>query len=223
MPIEAPDTAAKTYLQAIGAAAIYVATDNGIPVSVGVARDLNVALRNMHKIMSPAIRLGWVAWASNYNGLVAISRMPDLLYGERDGIKVALPLDHVVRRIEISAREDGITLTPHYKAIERASAYAERLDEAFAAMQDAGLFKTFNRAYRTYRLRQGRQGKSARPFFMVTAELRAIIVRLLVANQFSTDAALEEIRKRFPWFTRYRKDGRKRYDLTNWQKRNSRA
>ena len=65
MPIDAPDNAAKTYLQAIGAAAIYVATDNGKPVSVGVARDLDKALGHLRRIISPTIEFGWVAWASN--------------------------------------------------------------------------------------------------------------------------------------------------------------
>ena len=223
MPIEAPDTAAKTYLQAIGAAAIYVATDNGRPVSVGVARDLAMALRNMQRIISPNVGFGWVSWASDYNGLIDLSRMPDLLYGEVAGVKTAISIDLVVRRIQLTARENGITLTPHYKAIERASDYAEQLDDALAAMQQAGLLKTFNQAYKAHRLRQGRHGESTAHYFVVMSVLRGIIARLLVANEFSTDTALEEIRKRFPWFSRYRPNGRRIKILTDWKKRNNRA
>src|SRR5580765_4939695 len=117
MAIEAPNNAlwpltpsVKTYLAAIGAAAIYVSAEkDAFPVSVGVARDLDKALGHLRRIVSPTLGFRWIAWASDYNALIDLSRMPDLLYGERLGVKTALPIDHVVRRIEVTARESGIT------------------------------------------------------------------------------------------------------------------
>ena len=211
MTINPPDNAAKTYLQAIGAAAIYVAIDHGNPVSVGVARDLDKALGNLQRIMSPTTEFGWVAWSPQYNALIDLSQMPDLLFGAYEGVKVALPLEAIVRRIDITARETGIALTQHSLVIERASTYSKHVDDAMTAMQKAGVLKQFNQAYRKHRLELARKGESAPPYWAVLGDLRAIIVRALVAQgktSFAPDLALAEMHKAFPWFSRWHKNGR---------------
>ena len=117
-------------------------------------------------IMSPTTEFGWVAWSPQYDSLVDLSRMPDLLYGACEGVKVALPLEVIVRRIDITARENGIALTQHSLVIERASTYAKHVDDAMTAMQKAGVLKQFNQAYRKHRIESARKGESATPVFV---------------------------------------------------------
>jgi len=222
VPIEALDPGAKTYLSAIGATAIFVAIDNGCPVSVGVTRDLDQALRHLKVMFSPMVSFGWIAWSPRYTDLVKISQLPDLIYVNRgDGVRVVRSLSGLVGLIETIAKENSITLTPHARAIERSKAYARYLDEALAEMQKQGHLAAFNHAYKAYRLELKRAGESVAPYWAVLEQLRAVIVRALVANQKSALApgtALNEIRKHFPWFTRWRSNGRthkaKRLPLT---------
>jgi hypothetical protein len=200
------DPAAKTYLSAIGASAIYVAVDKGAPISVGVARDLDKALRHLHRLFTPAVTFGWIAWGLNYNKLAQIAQMPDLLYvrGVHD-IKVALQLPHLVQLIEQIAREGGCTLTPHDRALERAQVYAGYLDKALDDMQRDGTFAAFNQAYKAHRQECARTRASVQPFWAVMQQLRAVVIRALVAdpkNRMSSTAVVFEIRKQFPWFTR---------------------
>lgn len=210
--IEPPDSGVKTYLAATGAVAIYVSTDNGNVVSVGVARDLDQALRHLRTLFSPMVRFGWIAWGNDYRRMVEIAQVPDLIYVNGiHGIKVRRQVDDVAALITKIASENCVTLTPHGKVLERANVYAVQLDDAIAAMQQAGAFATFNQAYKTHRLELARKGESAAPYWAVMAEMRAVIVRLLIAqgkSQFSPHKALEEIRAYFPWFTRWRKNGR---------------
>lgn len=214
LPVEALNPAAKTYLSAIGAVAIYVGVGgDGAPVSVGVARDLDQALRHLRVIFSPRVSFGWVAWSQRYSDLVRIAQMPDLIFVNRgDGVRVVRSLASVVDVIELTARENTVTLTPHARVLERARGYAMYLDEALAALQQAGHLSAFNHAYKVYRLDLKRQGESVAPYWAVFEQLRAVIVRALVnqqKNALAPDTALQEIRKHFPWFTRWRSNGRK--------------
>jgi ethanolamine utilization microcompartment shell protein EutS len=194
--------AAKTYLSAIGASAIFVCVDKGAPVSVGVARDLEKALRHLQKVVSPTASLGWIAWGMNYGALAQLAQTPDLLYIDRGGLKTALPLPQLIGLIQLMAQESGVTLTAHHRALERAQVYSGYLDSALGAMQRNGTFAAFNEAYK-----QHRQDKreSVKPYWAVMQELRAVIIRALIAdpkNRLSPDATISEIRKTFPWFTR---------------------
>lgn len=202
--VERVSVAAKTYLAAIGASAIYIATNQGVPISVGVARDLDKALHHLRKIVCPGATFGWVAWAADYQALAHIAQATIR-------ITPLTSMSLLITEIETAAQALGVTLTPHLRVLERAQVYAEALDEAIAAMQQAGVFKTFNQAYKAYRLGLGRKGKSPVPYWAVMGELRGVVIRMLIAqgkNRFSPHIALEEIRKAFPWFTRWRKNGR---------------
>jgi hypothetical protein len=200
------NTAAKTYLSAIGAVAIYVAADQGNPIAVGVARDLDKAIRHMRRIISPTASIAWIAWGMDYDRLATIAQTPNLIYVNcDDGVKRALPLNELVDVIEMMAQSRGITLTPHAKAIERAELYAGYLDQAIAAMRRDGTFSALNRAYKVYRQDGLRRNESVTPYWVVMHELRALIIRALVAapqNKLMPASVIAEIRKRFPWFVR---------------------
>jgi hypothetical protein len=219
MAVERLSTAAKTYLSAIGAVAIYVSVDQGNPIGVGVARDLDKALRHIRRILSPTASFGWIAWGMNHDALMQIAQ-PNLIYVNRDdGIKCALPLDELVALIETLAQARGLTLTPHPRAIERAKVYAGYLDQALEALQRDGTFRAFNRAYALYRQEHARRNESVTPFWAVMHELRSLIIRELVAepkNRLVPADMVRTIRKQFPWFTRARNVRTKR-SLTKWR------
>ena len=204
--LERLSTAAKTYLSAIGAVAIYVSVDQGNPITVGVARDLDKAIRNIRRIMSPTASIAWIAWGMDYEALTAIAQTPNLIYVNRDdGIKRALPLNELVDVIQLMAKMRGVTLTPHARAIERAEVYARYLDEAMEAMQPDGTFTAFNHAYKLHRQELAKRNESATPFWAVMHELRALIIRSLIKspkNRLVPASVIVEIRKAFPWFTR---------------------
>jgi hypothetical protein len=199
-------TAAKTYLNAIGAVAIYVAVDQDNPITVGVARDLDKALRHMRRIISPSASIVWIAWGLHYGELAQIAQTPDFIYVSRhDGVKRLLPLDLLVAKIERMAQSRGVILTPHAKAIERAELYAGYLDQAIDAMRRDGTFSALNRAYKFYRQDGIRRNESVTPYWVVMHELRALIIRALVAapqNKLMPASVITEIRTRFPWFVR---------------------
>jgi hypothetical protein len=96
-------------------------------------------------------------------------------------------------------------LTPHARAIERAKVYAGYLDEAIEAMQRDGTFSAFNHAYKLHRQERAKRNESVTPFWAVMHELRALIIRALIAepkNRLVPASVIVEIRKQFPWFTR---------------------
>jgi hypothetical protein len=192
--------AAKTYLSAIGATAIYISVEQGKAINVGVARDLDAALRHLRKIVSPAASLGWIAWGMNYERLAEIAQMPHLFHD--------LPpdaIDEMAVRVEMMAAAHGVVLTPHARALERAEVYAGYLDKALEGMQRNGTFAAFNQAYKDHRQALARRNESAQPYWAVMQDLRAVIIRALVAdpkNRLAPSSMLGEIRKQFPWFTR---------------------
>ena len=199
MPIERVSTAAKTYLSAIGAVAIFVSVDKGKPINVGVARDLDKALRHLRKIISPTATFGWIAWGMNYAVLADIAAHGSDMFHDRP------PLEEMAVRINMMAVARGCVLTPHARAIERAQVYADYLDEALKAMQDTGTLSAFNHAYKLHRMALDRKGESAQPYWSVMQELRAVIVRALISeprNRFMPADVIREIRQAFPWFSR---------------------
>jgi hypothetical protein len=197
------DPGAKAYLSAIRAAAIYVSIDKAIPTSVGATLDLEKALRHIQKSISPSVRFGWIAWASSFPAAAAIAQTPEILTQRQDdGAKVAVPLAEVVRRIETIAKSAGTKLSPHDRVLERAQIYARHLEQTLAELQQSGRLAEFNQAYKAHRLELVRSGKAAPPYWAVLEDLRAVIVRSLIANACSSVMTLVEIRKAFPWFTR---------------------
>ena len=214
MANEYVSAAAKTYLSAIGATAIYISVDKIKPVNVGVARDLDSALRHLQKIISPTASLGWVAWGMSYAVLAEIAQMRELLYDyQPDAAARLVSLEELAVRIEMNATARGVVLTPHARALERAEVYAGYLDTALADLQRNGTFSAFNHAYKLHRQTLARRKESAQPYWAVMQELRAVIIRALVAepkSRLMPDEVIVEIRKQFPWFTRVRAKGAKR-------------
>jgi hypothetical protein len=199
------DTGAKTYLAAVGAAAIYVSVDNNYPASVGATLDLDKALGHIQRIISPTVEIVWVAWSSSFVELAKIAQTPDIRLEQRqDGVKVPLSTPELVVRIENMARSAGTKLSPHESVLNRAQLYAHHLDETLAAMQQSGTLAEFNQAYKAHRLELVERGEAVQPYWAVFEDLRAVIIRTLIQNDCSSLLALTEIRAQFPWFTRTR-------------------
>jgi hypothetical protein len=204
--VENVSTAAKTYLSAIGAVAIFVCVDKGKPVNIGVARDLDKALRHLRKIIAPSAAIAWAAWGMNYPKLAEIAQLRDLLYDYQvDGPAKLVPVEEIAVRITMMATAKGCVLTPHARALERAETYAGYLDKALEGMQRNGTFAAFNQAYKEHRLALLKVKQPVQPYWAVMAELRAVIIRSLVVdprNRLVPSSMLVEIRQAFPWFTK---------------------
>jgi hypothetical protein len=200
------DEPTKTYLSAVGAMAVYVATLNERPVRVGFCRDLSRSLTFLGRTW-PNVAFGWVAWFED-NGkasefLVAVAeRSREMLSMRRpDNVLVVRPLPLVVQEIELLASRHHCALTLHELALKRASACARRLDNVLVELQRNGTFHEFNRAYRDYRERQRMRGESAMPYWATKQTLRRLIVQWLASHDgINVDSIVAEIRTRFPWF-----------------------
>jgi hypothetical protein len=205
MTIELPEEGAKTYLAAIGAIAIYVSIDRERPINVGVARDLDKALTHQRRIISRTIALSWVAWGKHFQKLSDIAQTPGLMLTRRpdDGVNVTLQADELAAKIVTLAGQSGLVLTPHARVLERARAFSGLLDEAMEALKEKGHLAEFNQAYKRRRDELRLRSESIQPYWAALQELRAVVVRVLVAQpngRLVTTSVLVEIRKRFPWF-----------------------
>jgi hypothetical protein len=186
------------YLSAVEAIAIYIATADGVPVRIGFAHDPRKTLAFLNRRW-PLVRIAWLAWfddskdeASSFINDITEARDIVAEYG-------TLPL--LIARLESLARAEGLTLTPHARAIARASAASERLDQALATLKAQGELAAFNRAYRTYRQQRQSDGESALPFWAAQQGLRRLIIRHLANNDnFFVPLILSDIRQQFPWF-----------------------
>jgi hypothetical protein len=201
------DDDVRTYLSAVGALAVYVAEQDSIPVRVGFCHDPQKVLTYSARKW-PRVRFGWMAWFEDQQPAAASfvaeiqENAKELIFGRReDNVTTPRRLPWVIAHIENLAKMEMVTLTPHASAVERARAYARRLDAALSGLQQTGEFASFNRAYRIYRERQRMRGESAMPYWAAKEDLRRVIIRWLVHHQRIDPAALlVEIRQRFPWF-----------------------
>lgn len=201
------DDDVRTYLSAVGALAVYVAEQDSIPVRVGFCHDPVKVLTYMARKW-PRTRFGWIAWFEDQQPAAASfvaeiqENAKELIFGRReDNVMTPRRLPWVVAHIENLAKMEGVTLTPHAIAVNRAKLCARRLADALNALQEQGHFSAFNHAYRIYRERQRMRGELAMPYWAAKEDLRRIIIRWLVHHQYIDPAALlSEIRERFPWF-----------------------
>jgi hypothetical protein len=190
------------YLSAVEAIAIYIATVDGVPVRIGFAHDPRKTLTFLQRRW-PSLTISWLAWfddskdeASSF--ITEISENASELL-TRDGS--ARTLVGVVAHIESLANCEGLTLTPHGRAVERAKASSVRLDAALEALKASGELKSFNYAYRTYRQQRNANGESAMPFWAAQQALRRLIIQHLVRHdRFFVPAMLTDIHQAFPWF-----------------------
>ena len=208
--IDELDDATRTYLSAVGALAVYVAVQDGVPVRVGFCHDPHKTLTYMARRW-PRVAFAWMAWfedskpvAANFIAAV-MEAAPDMIAARRDNhVKAPQPLSFVTARIENLARFEKVVLTPHGNAIVRARIYANRLDGVLATLQHSGEFSAFNHAYRIYREGQRMKGESALPYWAAKEQMRQLIIRWLVTHpRIDVAALVTEIRERFPWFKAY--------------------
>ena len=198
------DPGAKAYLSAIRAVAIYVSIDYGKPTSVGATLDLEKALRHIQKSISPSVRFGWIAWASSFPAAAAIAQTPDILTQRQDdGVKVAAPL----RGGRKAYRDD--CRNPPARNYRRTIVFsnARKSTRAISSKRSrnysrAERWRSSTKPIRRIGSSSSGAGKRLRQIWAVLEDLRAVIVRSLIANACSSVLALVEIRKAFPWFTR---------------------
>jgi hypothetical protein len=191
------------YLSAVEAIAIYIATVDGVPVRVGFAHDPRKTLAFLNRRRWPVVTISWLAWfddskdeASSFINEIT-NNAGELL--SKDGNTRTLA--SVIAHIESLASLEGLTLTPHARAIARAGAASERLDQALATLKAQGELTAFNRAYRTYRQQRQSDGESALPFWAAQEGLRRLIIRHLANHDnFFVPLILSDIRQAFPWF-----------------------
>lgn len=194
----------KSYLSAVGAAAIYVSVLDQNPKSVGVARDLDRALQHLRHLMDVPVTFGWIAWAQHYEALVTIAKMPGLLFRARDdGVKVPRTLSEIVLTIETVAENSAIVLTPHKVAVERAASLARSVEQVFVELRTSGQLAAFNTAYKSYRRSAEANGEKVLPYWKATERLRRVTIQALTASpsrSISQNKLGELIAQEFPWF-----------------------
>jgi hypothetical protein len=190
------------YLAAADAIAVYVATVDGVPVRVGFTHDPRKTIAFLARRF-PAVRIDWCAWfdESKDESASFINEISDNA-GEllsRNGN--ARTLASIVAHVESLAGFEGVTLTPHERAIERAQAASERLNRALATLKATGELAAFNRAYRAHRRERQAKGESTVPFWAAQQVLRRMIIRQLASHDgFFVSWFLRDIRQQFPWF-----------------------
>ena len=195
----------KSYLSAVGAAAIYVSVSDQLPKSVGVCRDLDRSIDQLQRLFDAPVTLGWVAWAQSQEALVIIAKTPDLMLRARDdGVKVPIGLSELVERIKDMAERSAIVLTPHRIAVERATELALSVERIFAELRASGRMSQFNDAYKSYRASAKANGHKVLPYWKAQEQLRRVTIQAL-ATSSSTSGSKEKlselIAQEFPWFS----------------------
>lgn len=189
----------KSYLSAIGAAAIYVSVLDRVPKSVGVARDLDRVLGHLRSLMGLPVTFGWIAWAQQSDALLAIAQMPDLMVRRHNGVTVPKTLPEIVETICAAADGSDIALTPHTAVMERAASLAGCVEQVFLELRTSGQMAAFNAAYKIHRQVNGK----VQPYWLVQERLRRVTIQALVSspNRSIVYGTLAElIAKEFPWF-----------------------
>jgi hypothetical protein len=195
------------YLAAVEAIAIYIATVDGVPVRVGFAHDPRKTLAFLNRRW-PSLTISWLAWFDDSRD-EASSFIDEISNRARDIVTshgTTRPLAELIFHVETIAVWENVTLTPHSRAVARARAASERLDQALATLKASGELAAFNRAYRRHRQDLAAKGESAIPFWAAQQGLRRLIIRHLANHEsFFVSWILSEIRKQFPWFRSYHK------------------
>jgi hypothetical protein len=186
------------YLSAVEAIAIYIATVDGVPVRVGFAHDPRKTKAFLVRRW-PRLTISWLAWFDDSKD--EASSFIDEISEARDIVAEYGTMALLVARLESLARAEGVTLTPHWRAVERAKASSVRLDEALAKLKSSGELSAFNHAYRAYRQERVANGESVMPYWAAQQALRRLIIQHLVQHEnFLAPQMLSDIRQHFPWF-----------------------
>jgi hypothetical protein len=186
------------YLSAVEAIAIYIATVDGVPVRIGFAHDPRKTKAFLVRRW-PRLTISWLAWFDDSRD-EASSFISDITEA-RDIVAEYGTLRLLIARLESLARAEGVTLTPHARAIARAGAASERLERALAAFKARGELSAFNRSYRIHRQERHAKGESSMPYWAAQQGLQRLIIRHLAAHDsFFIPSILTDIRQQFPWF-----------------------
>ena len=194
----------KSYLSAVGAAAIYVSVHDQIPKSVGVCRDLDRTIYTMRQMTGVPLTFGWVTWAQPYEALLEIAKTPGLmLHARGDGVKVPRSLVEIVQAITEIAERSAIVLTPHRTVVERATALSVSVEQVFAELRTSGQLAAFNASYKTYRQAAKQNGEKVLPYWKAQERLRSVTIKALASSSsrsMSQQKLGELISQQFPWF-----------------------
>ena len=190
MPNILPSKAASHYLDAIGAAAIYIALPR-----IGAA-----SVRGLRRLPRDTSDIQWIVWVRDLASARTIAD-PELVWDQDTGVKRCRPLPELVAAIERRARGLSVPLTPHEKAIERSKILAQRVDETLNGLRCSGALQAFNRSYRVHR--QQANGH-AQPYSFVFDQLRSEVIRFLVntpRDKASPVLLHAQLRTQFGWYT----------------------
>jgi hypothetical protein len=155
-----PDKAALKYLEASGAAPIFITEVDGI-----------ATIRTGSRVDPRAVVVFWTM-AANAKPVVKLARKlagknPDA--GEAGG---------ALRRATVECRA---TLTAHDVAVARAGAVARRLDEYLSSVRGAGTLREFKRAFKVRRATAMAAGRGFMPHKTAMSRLRLALVPLLMS------------------------------------------
>ena len=192
MPTVLPSKAASHYLDAIGAAAIYIALPR-----IGAA-----SVRGLRRLPRDTGDIQWIVWVRDLASARTVAD-PELIWNQDNGVKRCRSLPELTTAIEQRAHELSVPLTPHERATERAAMLAARVDRILTGFRTTGQLKCFNTCYRTYRIKMNGH---APPYATVLAELRSVLIRTLVEvprAELSSALLTQRLRARFPWYTWY--------------------
>ena len=191
MPNILPSKAASHYLDAIGAAAIYIALPR-----IGAA-----SVRGLRRLPRDVGDIQWIVWVRDLASARTVAD-PELVWNQDNGVKRCRPLPELVAAIEQRAHDLSVPLTPHEKAVERSKALAQRVDETLNGLRCSGALAAFNRSYKLHR----QQSDCAQPYSFVFDQLRSEVIRFLVntpRDKASPALLHAQLRAQFGWYVYY--------------------
>lgn len=185
MLMQLPTGADREYLDAIGIAAVYIATVDHFCI-VRSSRDLAASEQSLRQVWPEAriVAAWWVRERKQADQLASEFAM-NLTHG-------LIPCDADQARDELMkvAAREGVKLTEHATVIKRASAAANRIRETLNIANGRGELAWFNRAYRAYRLQVQGKGKPINYAAARARLCRAMARRLVLVQQVDFGADL---------------------------------
>ena len=154
-----PDKAALKYLEASGAAPIFVTEVDGV-----------ATIRTGSKVDPRAAVVFWIAQV-DAKPIVKVARR---IAGKNQNA------DDAVASLRKAAVECRATLTPHGVAISRARVAAERLDSFMSSMRGTGVLKEFTRTYKRRRIAAAERGKGFMSYKVAELRFKRALVPLLM-------------------------------------------
>jgi hypothetical protein len=155
-----PDKAALKYLEASGAAPIFITEVDGV-----------ATIRTGSKVDPRAVVVFWTM--ADAKPVVACARR---IAGKNQNV------DDAVVSLRKAAVECRATLTPHGVAISRARVAAERLDAFMSSMRGTGVLKEFTRTYKRRRIAAAERGKGFMSYKVAELRFKRALIPLLMSG-----------------------------------------